>query len=55
MVNNELESLLNADMEEVVGGTQDTCVCENGGAGAVVIVEQQPPVDPGNDNGFKDV
>lgn len=43
MKNQELEQLLATEMENVQGGAQnqDTCVCENGGAGATVIV-----VDP---------
>lgn len=44
MKNLELESLLSSEMEDVKGGVcaQDTCVCENGGAGAVIIYSGEP-------------
>lgn len=50
MNNFELESLLSSEMEDVKGGAcaQDTCVCENGGAGAVVIYNGGPDPDGGN-------
>lgn len=38
MKNNEIESLLLAEMEEVTGGSMGTCVCENGGAGETVVI-----------------
>ena len=40
MKNNEIESLLLAEMEEVIGGSMGTCVCENGGAGETVVIIQ---------------
>jgi hypothetical protein len=42
MKENELEQLLATEMEDIQGGAEDagTCVCENGGAGAVVIITQ---------------
>lgn len=44
MKKNEIEYLLLSEMEEVNGGKGSrTCVCQNGGAGEIVIV---PPTDP---------
>lgn len=42
--NFELEQLLNSELEEVKGGQADevVCICENGGAGATVIVVEEP-------------
>ena len=46
MFTNEIEEFLNSEMEEVKGGTgaQHTCVCEHGGAGAIVIRLPEQPV-----------
>lgn len=38
MKNNEIESLLLAEMEEVTGRSMGTCVCEKGGAGETVVI-----------------
>lgn len=42
--NLKLEQLLNSELEEVKGGQTDenVCICENGGAGATVIVVEEP-------------
>lgn len=50
-MNKSLETLLNSEMEEVLGGqaSQGSCVCENGGAGSVVI---QLPTQGSTDEGF---
>lgn len=52
MTNTNLEQLLASEMEDVKGGafSKDTCVCENGGAGAIVIVEG--PEDDGGGGGL---
>lgn len=44
MFTNEIDEFLNSEMEEVTGGTGagHTCVCENGGAGAVIRVSERP-------------
>lgn len=48
--NFKLEQMLNSELEEVKGGqTEDAiCICEQGGAGATVIVVEEPeePEDP---------
>lgn len=43
-----LENLLNSEMENIKGGTETigTCICENGGAGQVVLF---PPIIPDDD------
>lgn len=50
MKNLELEELLNSELESVKGGishpVDDTCVCENGGAGAVIVIETPDPELP---------
>ncbi|MBQ7967608.1 MAG: hypothetical protein IJ290_06820 [Bacteroidaceae bacterium] len=40
-----LENLLDSEMENIKGGTETTgtCICENGGAGQVVIIEPTTP------------
>lgn len=45
--NSKLEQMLNSELEEVKGGQaeEDVCICENGGAGATVIIVE-PPVEP---------
>ncbi|MGL5014140.1 MAG: hypothetical protein ACRC6V_07620 [Bacteroidales bacterium] len=42
-----MEQLLSTEMENVQGGAQnqDTCVCENGGAGATVIIVDKDQQD----------
>lgn len=46
--NLKLEQMLNSELDEVKGGqTDDTCVCENGGAGATIIIIEEP--DPSRD------
>lgn len=48
--NFKLEQMLNSELEEVKGGQSEeaVCICENGGAGATVIVVEEPeqPVEP---------
>lgn len=43
MKNQELEQLLTAEMENIQGGalSQDTCICENGGAASIVVVDPE--------------
>lgn len=49
MKNLELERMLNSELENVKGGashpTDDTCVCENGGAAATVIIIEEPDTE----------
>lgn len=48
--NFKLEQMLNSELEEVKGGQSEeaVCICENGGAGATVIVVEEPeqPAEP---------
>lgn len=49
MKNQQLEELLSSEMEVILGGSQanDTCICENGGAAAtVIVVEPSEPTNP---------
>lgn len=52
MKNLELEQLLNSELESVKGGishpVDDTCICENGGAAATIIVVEPEPETPGD-------
>lgn len=52
MKNLELEQLLNSELESVKGGishpVDDTCICENGGAAATIIVVEPEPGTPGD-------
>ncbi len=50
MKNNEIEALLLSEMKEVTGGSATkSCICDNGGAGETVIV-QQPQSSSSNDD-----
>lgn len=47
-IKNQMETLMSSELKEVEAGTcnQGTCVCENGGAGEIIIVDPNLPSNP---------